>query len=364
MDIKDVAKEIRAILKKEFPATKFSVTISRFSMGSSVDTSWTDGPTTDQVDKLIGHYGDSRSRFIETSRTHSRELVTQAIAAWREQNPEYAHFTVTCNGETSCHAEFDLSEFNRGSHCLQDCERSLINEFIYGSAFDGTNLIRLQENADDCEPEVVSDPEPESVEVVAETTSQPQPSHIDPSDADVLEVDRQQAYAQYMASQQEADALEAKLAVKRTEAQVHLAIMKEIDEQIEAKKREAVVIAPTQAQPDFDVKKLEAQKVTLVLINGMGVPVCRHVTVISADIVSAKRYQGDMTSKMCLQLEYVEKGKRKLRGTRYTEADLAVALGWQQIEVPSSFTSFDTGLLDGMVRQAKDVVYTQQSLLK
>lgn len=93
----------------------------------------------------------------------------------------------------------------------------------------------------------------------------------------------------------------------------------------------------------------------------MGFPVCRHVTVISADIVSAKQCQGDMTNKMCLQLQYVEKGKRKLRGTRYTEADLVVALGWQQIEVPSSFTSFDTALFDGMIRQAKDVVYFQQA---
>lgn len=363
MDIKEVAKEIRVILKKEFPATKFSVTISRFSMGSSADVSWTDGPTTSQVDALIGKYGDSRSRFVETSRTHSRELVTQAIAAWKNQYPEYAHFTVTCKGETSCHAEFDLSEFNRGRHCLQDCERSLINEFIYGSASDGTSLIRPQEDTNNCEPETVSAPEsePELTEVVEKVTSQPQPNQLDLVEADTLKADRQQAYQRYLASQQEADALESKLAVKKTEAQAYLAIMKEIDEQIEAKKREAEVITTPQSQPEFNPKILEGKQVTLVLVNTMGCLVCRHITIKAAEIVSAKRYQGDITSKMCLQLQYVEKGKRKLRGNRYTEADLAIALGWQQIEVLNEFTSFDSGLLDGMVRQAKDVVYIQQA---
>lgn len=240
MDIKEVAKEIRAILKKEFPAVKFSVKCSRFSQGSSVDTSWTDGPTTDQVDELIGKYGDSRSRFIGTSRTHSRELVEQAIAAWREQNPEYAHFTVTCKGETSCHAEFDLSEFNRGRHCLQDCERSLINEFIYGSAFDGTNLIRPQEDADDCEPEAVSVPEPELIDVLTEVAPHPQPSRVTPSETDDLEAERKQIYAQYIASWQEMDDLEAKLAGKRQEAEKLGEKLEEVKAKIETKRLEQV----------------------------------------------------------------------------------------------------------------------------
>ena len=67
MDIKDIAKEIRAVLKSTFPATKFSVTISRFSQGSSADISWTDGPTKTQVNDLISKYG-TRSQFINTDR--------------------------------------------------------------------------------------------------------------------------------------------------------------------------------------------------------------------------------------------------------------------------------------------------------
>lgn len=371
MDIKDVAKEIRTILKSNFSDIKFSVKCSRFSQGSAVNVSWTDGPTTVQVDELIARYGNSRSRFIGTNRTHSRELVTQAIAAWKKQNPEYAHITVTCEGETSCYALFNMTEFRRGVHCLEDCEHSL-NKIIYGSAFDGINLVLPQNDTDNCEPETVSVPKLELVEAVTEATphlhpqseQQSQSNQLDQTELDLLEADRQQAYAQYLASQQEGDELEAKLAAKKTEAQVYFAMMKEIEEKIEAKKREAEVITP-QAQPDFDVRTLESKKVTLILINTMGFPVSRHVTVIAADIVSAKRYHGEMTDKKCLELQYIEKGKRKPKGTRYTEASLAVALGWQDIKVPTNngyIDAFDNGLLDSMVRQAKNVVYTQQGL--
>ena len=37
MNIKDIAKEIRSKLKKEFPSCNFSVTIERYSMGQSMD---------------------------------------------------------------------------------------------------------------------------------------------------------------------------------------------------------------------------------------------------------------------------------------------------------------------------------------
>lgn len=50
------AKEIRTILKQKFPNTKFRVKSDNFSMGDSVDVEWTDGPTSEAVDKLIAHY--------------------------------------------------------------------------------------------------------------------------------------------------------------------------------------------------------------------------------------------------------------------------------------------------------------------
>lgn len=451
MDIKDVTKEIRAILKRKFPATKFSVTTKRFSMGESVETSWTDGPTKPQVNDLIGKYGDTRFRFINTSRKHSIEFANKVIKVWKEQNPKYAHFTITSQGKVDCCGIEIDSDFN-SNDIRQDCEDS-IYKFLRNSTLDSLTLATFPGNTDR-EPEAISASEPELVEVLTEVAPQSQlsqldaikqpmvvdptvdyvvaiynsyssperkndepeyftldkwretvgqddqltaeaygcltsynmalermtvtaiccnlpeakiqkPSDLDSIELDTLEADRQQAYQQYLASQQEADAFKAKLTVKKTEAQVYFAIMKEIDQKIEAKKRETEVTAIAQIQPDFDVRTLEGKKVTLILINAMGFPICRHITLIAADIVSAKRYHGEMTDKKCLELQYIEKGKRKPKGTRYTEASLAVALGWQEIKIPNNngyIDAFDNDLLEAMVRQAKDVVYTQQGL--
>lgn len=59
MDTKDVAKVIRKRLKTTFPGVKFSVTISRYSMGSSVSIRWTDGPSAKMVDEITSQYNGS-----------------------------------------------------------------------------------------------------------------------------------------------------------------------------------------------------------------------------------------------------------------------------------------------------------------
>lgn len=50
------AHTIKAELKKEFPGIKFSVSSDTYSMGNSVRISWTDGPTTSQVEKICDKY--------------------------------------------------------------------------------------------------------------------------------------------------------------------------------------------------------------------------------------------------------------------------------------------------------------------
>lgn len=56
MDTADVAKRIRRELKASFPDTRFRVRTRRYAGGSSVDVSWTDGPTDREVNRLIGRY--------------------------------------------------------------------------------------------------------------------------------------------------------------------------------------------------------------------------------------------------------------------------------------------------------------------
>ena len=50
------AKNIRIELKRIYPKTKFSVKTSIYSMGNNVTVSWTDGPTSAQVETIINKY--------------------------------------------------------------------------------------------------------------------------------------------------------------------------------------------------------------------------------------------------------------------------------------------------------------------
>lgn len=53
IDVTKQAKMIRQALKEAFPEVKFSVRSERYSMGASIDISWTDGPLTRQVDEVV-----------------------------------------------------------------------------------------------------------------------------------------------------------------------------------------------------------------------------------------------------------------------------------------------------------------------
>lgn len=105
---KSTAALIRQVLKKAFPATTFSVRTARGSMVSSVDISWTDGPTVKLVDSFVecfedGHFDGMQDmhvsatgadrflvvdgqtyergvRYVQTSRTISPRLANRCIA--------------------------------------------------------------------------------------------------------------------------------------------------------------------------------------------------------------------------------------------------------------------------------------------
>jgi hypothetical protein len=51
---KECARLMRRILNESFPGVKFGVRSHTYSMGSHVDVNWVDGPTSGQVDAVIG----------------------------------------------------------------------------------------------------------------------------------------------------------------------------------------------------------------------------------------------------------------------------------------------------------------------
>jgi hypothetical protein len=82
------AKAIKAELKGIFPDVKFSVKSQSFSMGSSVDIQWTDGPTTSQVDEFTskyqyGHF-DGMNDMYENSNSRDDIPQTKFVSTSRE----------------------------------------------------------------------------------------------------------------------------------------------------------------------------------------------------------------------------------------------------------------------------------------
>jgi hypothetical protein len=100
----DVAKLVRRELKTNFKGTKFRVRTSKYAGGSSIRVRWVDGPTVDEVNKVVGwmhggrfdgmtdsmsyhdstlygekvHFGNS---FLFTDRDISVDLFMEAVAA-------------------------------------------------------------------------------------------------------------------------------------------------------------------------------------------------------------------------------------------------------------------------------------------
>ena len=71
------AKNIRIELARAFPGVKFSVKSTSFSGGSDINVSWTDGPTTKQIDGII-------QKYQAGSFDGSVDLYTYEHSAWTE----------------------------------------------------------------------------------------------------------------------------------------------------------------------------------------------------------------------------------------------------------------------------------------
>jgi len=69
------AANIRQELKRAFPGVKFSVTSDTFSGGDSIDVRWTLGPTTKEIEAVIGKYQEGDFDGMEDIYNHDRSNV-------------------------------------------------------------------------------------------------------------------------------------------------------------------------------------------------------------------------------------------------------------------------------------------------
>lgn len=99
------AKAIRAELKAKFPGVAFRVRSESYSMGDSINISWTDGPTDKRVDEIVmryqyGHFDGMTDcyelsninkdipqvKFVFTRREYSEEVEAAERAAFNAEN--------------------------------------------------------------------------------------------------------------------------------------------------------------------------------------------------------------------------------------------------------------------------------------
>lgn len=71
IDTAEVARMVRAELKKAFPETTFSVKSKRYAGGSSIDVRWTNGPTEEEVKAIAGEYHGSEFDGMQDLQTYN-----------------------------------------------------------------------------------------------------------------------------------------------------------------------------------------------------------------------------------------------------------------------------------------------------
>jgi hypothetical protein len=76
----EVAKLIRKVLKAKFPGTKFSVRTDKYSGGSSIDVTYTDGPALSNVEHFIAHFkGATFDGMQDLKEYHVSEFEGEAV---------------------------------------------------------------------------------------------------------------------------------------------------------------------------------------------------------------------------------------------------------------------------------------------
>ena len=84
----DTAKLIRAALKRNWPNVKFSVRSRTYSMGASIDVSWTDGPAAPLVNKVVEPYaGASFDAMQDLKESRYAVLYANGTLGSNKPNP-------------------------------------------------------------------------------------------------------------------------------------------------------------------------------------------------------------------------------------------------------------------------------------
>ena len=108
----ETAKLIRVVLKKEFPATKFSVRSETYSMGASVRIAWMDGPTPKRVDEVVEVFnGKGFDGMIDMAYTIDAWVHNGEILGTCSTGTEGSRGIVPAWGQIAPHDDAELVHF-------------------------------------------------------------------------------------------------------------------------------------------------------------------------------------------------------------------------------------------------------------
>lgn len=111
----EVSRNLRAVLKHEFPGVKFSVRSNSFSGGDDANVSWVDGPCRAKVEPLV----DGFCETVHEPNTDYWDHVTTVISA-------------VCGGFSYTFAEREYS----------DAARKPVEDFFRAKGYEGNDLYR------------------------------------------------------------------------------------------------------------------------------------------------------------------------------------------------------------------------------
>ena len=120
---------IRRDLKEKFPQVKFAVRSSSYAGGDSVDVSWTDGPTYDDINSLVKKYQYEytntrddipQSKYVQCQRTLSDEVQAKTWerlkatqAGCENATPDSWIENAKCWGSTLIYRELNKISFTK-----------------------------------------------------------------------------------------------------------------------------------------------------------------------------------------------------------------------------------------------------------
>jgi hypothetical protein len=175
----ETATLIRAELKSAFPGVKFSVKSKSYSGGSSINVSWTDGPTAKEVDRVAGQfagasfdgmidlksYHDSTFRgetvrfgadYVFTNRKVSTELLQRAVRYINQKYGLSISLDVVKSSGSYAYVE-STPETNARPSFANYSVADLINQTSWSMRQDGIIVLRLNDPKPEPEPTPVPD---------------------------------------------------------------------------------------------------------------------------------------------------------------------------------------------------------------